>query len=158
MSSLDEILDGAAGALGAANSEDAAERLLHMNHFMLAFERLSQLNLDRLDALPAVRTWATKNARPLMAARRALEDWSLESGRLFYGGGEEEAERALERRSRFQVVCEVFRATDAGEWLQAFASDDVDQDYREQAAQCALDPPDWVPRSHTWWYWREGRQ
>jgi hypothetical protein len=155
MRELDEILEKAATDLVAANSEDGGERLRYMGSFMMAFEKVARLMPWPSPPSQALRLWAIQNALLLMDTRRALEDWSLESGRLFYGGGEEEAERALERRSRFQLACDVFRETAAEDWLEAYASDEVDQDYREQAEQCGLDPPDWVPRSHTWWRWRD---
>jgi hypothetical protein len=61
----------------------------------------------------------------------------------------------LERRSRFEFAQHLFRGTKAEGWLEGYQTEEVDQDYREQAEQCGLDPPDWVPPSHTWWRWRK---
>ncbi|NJO32614.1 MAG: hypothetical protein HC869_05260 [Rhodospirillales bacterium] len=155
MTELEQILNHAEAALAAAGDADADTRLAAMITFMAQIERIARLVMVGAATWEAAKPWAERNAKSAIAARRGFEDWCLETGDLFYGGGEEGAERALERRSRFALAHDLFRGTEAEEWLEGYQTEDVDQDYREQAEQCGLDPPDWVPRSHTWWLWRE---
>jgi hypothetical protein len=155
MTELEQILDEAAVALAAASDEDAKTRLAAMTRFMAQIERIARMVMAGTTTWEDAKAWAERNAKNAIAARRGLEDWCLETGDMFYGGGEEGAERAMERRSRFKFAHDLFRGTEAEEWLEGYQTAEVDQDYREQAEQCGLDPPDWVPPSHTWWLWRK---
>lgn len=128
-----------------------------MRRFMLELVAIARACAGGPVWSQADRSWALQHASLALAARDAFVDWSAETGDLFYvQGGEEASERALERRSKLELARELFMGTEAEDLLNACRSDEVDQDYREQAEQCGLDPPDWVPRSHTWWYWRAG--
>jgi hypothetical protein len=155
MTELEQILKEAESALSASSQEDDNTHRAAMTKFMAAMKRIARMVVAGNATWDAVRPWAKHNANQVISARRGFEDWSGETYRIFYGGGEEEAERALERRSLLEFVLTLFRGTEAEEWLDGFETDDVDQDYREQAEQCGLDPPDWVPPSHTWWRWRK---
>jgi hypothetical protein len=155
MTELEQILDEAQAALSAASSEDDDTRSAAMTVFMAALERIAGKVAAGATTWDAARPWAARNANHAIAARRGFADWSLETASIFYDGGEEKAERALERRSRSEFAHSLFRGTEAEEWLGGCEDNEVDQDYREQAEQCGIPPPDWVPPSHTWWWWRE---
>lgn len=34
--------------------------------------------------------------------------------------------------------------------------EEIDREFREEAGRIAIDPPDWMPVTHTWWRWRAG--
>lgn len=155
MSVMDDTLAHAETALTASLQGEPAARLGAMTRFMECFERLAR-DVARGGAdWDKARPWAMRNSERLRAAREALSDWDLETGQIFYGGTEESAERALQRRSQFAFVRELFRDTAAEEMLLGYEAHDVDQDFREQAERLGLDAPDWVPRSHSWWSWHE---
>jgi hypothetical protein len=126
-----------------------------MTRFMECFEHLARDVAKGVADWDQARPWAMRNAERLRAAREALSDWDLATGQIFYGGGEEAAESALHRRSQFALVRELFRDTAAEEMLLGYEAHDLDQDFHEQAARLVLDAPDWVPRSHSWWWWQE---
>jgi hypothetical protein len=155
MTEPEQILNTAESALASAGDTDARTRLSAMNAFMAQIECFARLAAVGAADWGNARAWAARNATRAIAARRGFEDWCLETGDIFYGGGEEGAEKALERRSRFRLAHDLFRGTEAEEWLDGYQTEEADHDYREQAEQLGLDPPDWVPRSHTWWYWRQ---
>jgi hypothetical protein len=152
---IEQTLAAAEFALLAANDVDRKNRHEAMTRFMAAFELLAREMTAGSAKWEQLRSWAAHHAEPLRAADQALQEWDLETGNIFYDGGEEGAERALERRSRFELVRDLFRGTTAEEMLSGFDAEQVDHDLRAQAEQCGLDPPDWVPPSHTWWLWRK---
>jgi hypothetical protein len=43
----------------------------------------------------------------------------------------------------------------ADESLAGYEDQEVDQESHDEAVRLALDPLGYVPRSHTWWRWRE---
>jgi hypothetical protein len=155
MSITDDFLAEADIALAAGLTNQGSEPLEVMTRFMQCFEQFAHAVVRREADWDQATPWAIRNAERLCATRPMLSDWDLETGRIFYSGGEEAAERALRRRSQFALVRELFRDTAAEEMLVGYDSHDVDHDFRAQADRLALQAPDWVPRSHTWWSWRE---
>lgn len=101
------------------------------------------------------RTWARLNAHLAISAYSAFESWSSAIAGIFYSGGEEEIERALIQRSQLELVRHLFSGTEAEEVLAPITSEEVEADYRQAAARLHLEAPSWVPRSHSWWYWRD---
>jgi len=148
------ILAEADSALLTSLNSDGPVRLQAMTDFMNSLERLARAVADGQDT-GAARPWAIHTAEQLYLAGGALSDWEQELGELFYGGGEERAERALVRRSQRAIARELFRDTRADELLAAYEDEDVDRDLLDRAERLALDRPSWVPRSHTWWRSRE---
>jgi hypothetical protein len=155
MSTTEPILARAAAALAAAANGDERTRLEAITNVMLAFEQLAREVAKGAATWAEARSWAAHHAAQLVAADSALTDWEFEMGEIFYHGGEEDAERALMRRSQHALAREVFRDTAGDALLAAYEAEDVDQDLHEKAVSCLLDAPDWVPHSHTWWRWPE---
>jgi hypothetical protein len=125
-----------------------------MTRFMTQIERIARMVMAGTATWDAASSWAERNAKNAIAASQGFSDWCSETyGRLY--DGEERAERALERRSLLEFALSLFRGGEAEAWLGGHQTDDVDQDYREQGEQYRLDPPDWVPPTHTWWLWRK---
>jgi hypothetical protein len=153
MSAADQILADADAALAGALEGDERARLAAMTRFMRAFEELAQAVARGAASWDDARPWAQRTAAQLVAAEPALEAWELEQGALFYGGGEERVERALDRRSQHALARELFRGTPVDELLAAYEAADVDADMRDEAHRIALDGPSYLPRSHTWWRW-----
>lgn len=150
---MSEVFDHADTALTTSVEGPAKARLQAMAEFMRCIEQLARdLSTNTADWQLA-RLWAARNANRLRTARETLSDWDLETGRVFYGGGEEAVERALQRRSQFALARELFRDTAAEEMLFGYDAQDVDQEFREQAERLGLEPPEWLPPSHTWWSW-----
>jgi hypothetical protein len=150
MMSSSTILATLEAALIAAADPDEAVHREAMAAFMAGFEQLARQATD----WEQLRPWAAAHAEQLLAAGDALADWSATTADIFYKRGEEGAELALERRSKFELVRQLFRGTEAESLVEACRDDEVDQEYREQALGLALDPPEWVPPSHTWWRWQ----
>jgi hypothetical protein len=100
-----------------------------------------------------VRGWAAENAQLAIDACQVLASCSAAIASIFYGGGEEDAERALIQQSQFELVRDLFRDTAAEPFLEPIRSAEVEDDYRQAAEQLQLVAPSWVPRSHSWWYW-----
>lgn len=149
-------LDRATDALKDARVVEQAQYREAMRRFMQELVAIASASAGGAIWSQDDRAWARQHASLALEARDAFVDWSAQTGDLFYfQGGEEASERALERRSNLELARELLMGTEAEELLNACRSDDVDRDYREQAEQCGLDPPDWVPRSHTWWRWRD---
>jgi len=148
MSITDEILADADSALAATIEGERRDRLDAMTRFMRSFEQLAREVATGTATWDDVRPWAVRNSERLVAARDALCDWEI-----FYGGGEEEAEWALDRRSQHALARELFRGTPADELLASYEDEEMDREFREQADRVALDGPSWYPRSHTWWRW-----
>jgi hypothetical protein len=138
-----------AALIAAADPHESAHREA-MAAFMAGFEQLAREATD----WDKLRPWAAEHAAQLLAAGAALADWSATTADIFYTRGEDGAELALERRSKFELVRQLFRGTEAESLVEACRDDEVDEEYREQAFGLALDPPDWVPPSHTWWRWQ----
>jgi len=155
MTTIDTILAEAEADLTAALSSNPHERLAAMTRFMQAFERIGREVAEGTVNWDDTRPWAARNAERLRSARQALTTWELEMGQIFYGGGEEDALRALVRRSQHALACEVFRDTPAAELLAGYDDDEVDAEFRDEAERLALDGPSWLPRPHTWWRWPE---
>ncbi len=151
----DAILADADAALAASLEGEPRKRLTSMTHFMMCFERLAREVAKGNATWDEARPWALRNAERLCATEDTMSDWEVEMGRTFYHGGEEEAERALKRRSQHAFARELFRGTPADDCLAAFEAEDVDHDFQDEAERLALDAPDYVPRTHTWWRWRD---
>jgi hypothetical protein len=152
---IDDILAAADTALTAALKSQGRERLEAMTQFMSSFERLAREVAKGTATWDETRPWATLNVDRFIAAEDALSDWEVDMAQIFHGN-EEDAERALDRRSQHALAREVFRGTAAEEILGAYEDKDVDREFQEEAQRLALDAPSWIPRTHTWWRWREG--
>ncbi|HWO19742.1 MAG TPA: hypothetical protein VNO30_13245 [Kofleriaceae bacterium] len=120
---------------------------------MRCFEQLAQEIARGNATWDVVRLWTRERAERVQAARRALGDWQLEIGRIFYdpSGNEVDAEAALDRRSQHAFAREAFRDTPVDAMLAEFEDAEVDQDFKEEAERLALDAPSYAPASHTWW-------
>lgn len=153
MSSTDEILARADKALSITTSEDKHASLRAITELMKSFELIARKVAHGDATWDAARAWALANEAPFRAARAALQAWELEKAELFYHGGEEEAERALARRSQRAFARELFRGTPADEMLSSFDDEEIDEEFRAEAERIAIDAPDWVPRGHRWWRW-----
>lgn len=152
---LDEILADADAALAGALDDDQTTHLHSMIRFMRCFERLAQEVSAGTISWHDVRPWGLRNAERLRSARKAMDEWQWGMGELLSHGGEEDRERGLLRRSQHAFAREVFRDTPADEFLDAYEDEETDQEFREEAERLALDAPDYVPSSHTWWRWRD---
>jgi len=120
---------------------------------MRSVQRLAEAVAAGITTWDALRPWARVHAEAVCAADPAISDWELDMGRFLYRGGEEGIEWALDRRSQHAFARELFRDTPADELLAAYEDAEVDKDFREAAARVALDAPDYVPTTHTWWRW-----
>jgi len=100
-----------------------------------------------------VREGAAERAQLAIAAFSGFEAWSAAIAAEFYGGGEEHTERALTKHSQLRLLCELFRGTEAEVYLASLNSAETDRDYQMAAASLYLQAPEWVPQSHSWWYW-----
>lgn len=149
----DEILAEADTALRGSLVGEPKPRLVAMTHFMNSLERLAHEVTKGNATWDEARSWAQHSADRIWEAREAINDWHAETGDMLYSGGEEGAEPALYRRSQHAFARELFRDTPADEFLAAFDTEDVDQDYREAADRLDLVAPDYIPTSHTWWHW-----
>lgn len=121
---------------------------------MRSFDQLAREVAKGAATWDETRGWAIRNAERVVAAEAALSDWEIEMGRIFHGN-EEDAERALDRRSQHALAREVFRGTPADELLAAYEDADVDREFQDEAQRLALDGPSWLPRTHTWWRWQQ---
>jgi hypothetical protein len=154
MSTTDDILAAADAALATVLETQGRERLDAMTRFMRSFEQLAREVARGTATWDATQAWAIRNAERFVAAEDALSDWEVEMAQIFHGN-EEDAERALDRRSQHAVAREVFRGTTADELLAAYEDKGVDREFQEEAERLALDGPSWFPRTHTWWRWRD---
>lgn len=155
MSIIHDILAIAETALTSALSSDARERLDAMTRFMYSFERIARAVAEEKATWDELRPWAKRMVAQFVAADDALSDWEVEMWRIFRGN-EEDAERALDRRSQHALARELFRGTAADDLLAAYEDADVDREFRDEAQRLALDGPSWLPRTHTWWRWKDG--
>jgi hypothetical protein len=155
VTATDEILTDADAALTAAIEGVPRARLDAMTKFMLSFERLAREVAGGAATWDDLRPWAVSRAERLCSAHDALTDWEFEMGQIFYHGGEEDAERALRRRSQHALARELFRDTPADEMLAAYEDEEVDREFRDEAERIAIDALDWVPPSHVWWRRRQ---
>ncbi len=156
MSNLDTDLEAAEEALrAAAHAKDTKARLKALHHFMNALKRCAQMVYAGTATWSEALPWAVRNAATMIQARDAIADWSANMGDVFFGGSEEECEIALERRSKLQLALDLFRQTEAAEWLVGMTLEEVERDYHDRAIDHDLVAPDWVPRSHTWWMWKD---
>jgi hypothetical protein len=155
MSSTADILAAADTALATVLNSQGRERLDAMTEFMCAFERLAREVANGTTTWDEMRLWATRIADRFVAAEDALSDWEVEMARIFHGN-EEDAERALDRRSQHALARELFRGTAADEMLAAYEDEDVDREFQDEAHRLALDGPSWLPHTHTWWRWQDG--
>jgi len=151
--SIEPILHDADLALAESLQSDEQARLDAMTRFMRCFEQLAQEIARGNATWDVVRLWTRERAERVQAARRALGDWQLEIGRIFYdpSGNEVDAEAALDRRSQHAFAREAFRDTPVDAMLAEFEDAEVDQDFKEEAERLALDAPSYAPASHTWW-------
>ncbi len=151
--SIEPILRDADLALAESLQSDEKARLDAMTRFMRCFEQLAQEIAKGNTTWEAMRPWARERAERVQAARRALGDWQLELGRIFYdpSGDEVDAEAALDRRSQHAFAREAFRDTPVDALLAQFEDAEVDQDLQDEAVRLALDAPSYAPASHTWW-------
>ena len=153
--SADDILDGIAGSLTAAATSGRDRHAIEPA--MLGFESLAKLVQEGKATWDHFRPWAAAHAEDVARARFALEEWSLWMGQEFRQGGEEGAERALLLRSQLEFARTVFAGTSALETLEVISDEEGDVEFRHEAERRALDPPDFVPRSHVWWRWTNGQ-
>ncbi|WP_394849988.1 hypothetical protein LZC95_21340 [Pendulispora brunnea] len=149
----DEILSCADNSLAASLQGDAGERVASMTKFMECFERFARAVSQGKATWDEARPWARRNAERLCSASEALEGWQDETGRLLYDTDEEGREYALSRRSQHAFARELFDGTAADALLACYEDESVDRDFREWAYHLALDAPDYVPKTHTWWRW-----
>jgi hypothetical protein len=154
MSTTDDILATADSALATALESEGRERLDAMTRFMRSFEQLAREVAEGTATWEETRPWAARNADRFVAVEDALSDWEVEMAQIFHGN-EEDAERALDRRSQHALAREVFRGTAADELLAAYEDEDVDREFHDEAQRLALDGPTWLPRTHSWWRWRD---
>jgi hypothetical protein len=155
MTRIDEILSVADAALASSLSGDDRERLNAMTQFMRLVEQLAREVSNGTTTWDEVRRRAAPIVDRFLAAEAALSDWEVEMARIFHGN-EEDAERALDRRSQHALARELFRGTAADEMLAAYEDEDVDREFQDEAHRLALDGPGWLPRTHTWWRWKDG--
>jgi len=139
--------------LTTALSSDPHERLMAMTRFMRVLERIGREVAAGTATWDDTRPWAARNAERLRSARSAFNAWEHEMWRCCYHGGEEDALRALARRTQQAFAREVFRDTPADEMLTEHEEAQFDADLRDEAERIALDGPSWLPRTHTWWRW-----
>lgn len=151
--SIESILHDADRALADSLQSDEKARLEAMTRFMRCFEQLAKAISEGNGTWDAVRPWAREATDRVQAARRALGDWQIDLGRIFYNpsGDEVDAEAALDRRSQHAFAREAFRDTLVDAMLAEFEDAEVDQDLRDEADRLALDAPSYAPPSHTWW-------
>jgi hypothetical protein len=151
----EEILTNADEALSASVEAKGPDRLWSMIIFMECVARFASEVASGRASWDTARSWALSRTDKLWAARNAMDEWQNELARYLRDRGEEGAERALEWRSQYAFVQELFRDTDAEEFLAAYDYSEADQEMHDLAEQLALDAPDYVPRTHTWWRWRD---
>jgi hypothetical protein len=154
---LEAILQSADRALADARQNDPNVRFEAITRFMGAFNALAREIASGNGSWESVRPWAREAVERVRAARSALAVWEVAIGQLFYSpsGDETDAEAALERRSQHAFAREAFRGTPVDSMLAEVEDAEVDKDFHEEAERLALDAPSWVPRSHTWWRWRD---
>ncbi|MBX3160950.1 MAG: hypothetical protein KF773_33630 [Deltaproteobacteria bacterium] len=128
-------------------------RLEHFTALMHIFELVAREVHAGRASWGDARSWASEHGPLLVASRAMLIEWNWRSAELLDEHGEEGAEKALERRSQHAFLRTVFRDTEADEWLAAYEDADVDRKHREVAERFGIEPPDFVPRSHSWWHW-----
>jgi len=157
MMTVETILQEADRTLAESLQGDPNARMDAITRFMRSFEELARQIASGGGTWDDVRSWARDAVERVRAARLALADWEIAMGQLFYkpSGDETDAEAALDRRSQHAFAREVFQGTPVDLMLAEFEDAEVDQDFHEEAERLALDAPSWVPRSHTWWRWRE---
>lgn len=159
MPPLEEIFAEADRALATVPETQGRDQLLQMRRFMEAFERLGREVAKGSATWTDARPWALGAAERLMAApiQDALAVWETEMAGTFYKGGEEEGERALSWRSQHALALALMHGTPAADLLASHDDAEVDEEFKQEAERIALDAPEWVPRSHTWWRWTEWR-
>jgi hypothetical protein len=152
----EQILEEADAALTAALDETATRhaRKTAMTALMRTFDALAKDVAKGTATWEQARPWGQRNAERFYEAQSALNDWQRELADLS-GGNEEEMEWSLDRRSQHAFAREVFAGTVADELLATYESEEGDADLRRRADLYKLDPPDHVPRTHTWWFWRD---
>jgi hypothetical protein len=157
MITLEAILQNADSALADARQDDPSVRSEAMTRFMGAFTALAREIASGNGSWESVRPWAREIVERVRSVRPALADWEIAIGQLFYSpsGDETDAEAALERRSQHAFAREAFSGTPVDSMLAEFEDAEVDLDFHQEAERLALDAPSWVPRSHTWWRWRD---
>lgn len=151
MTTAEATLAEADAELTAALEGDQRAKLDAMTKFMLSVEQLAREVASGGATWDEMRSWAVCHADKLCSAHDALTDWEFEMGQIFYHGGEEDAERALRRRSQHALARELFRDTPADAMLAAYEDEEVDREFRDEAERIAIDAPDWIPSSHIWW-------
>ncbi|HEU4729759.1 MAG TPA: hypothetical protein VFT22_17810 [Kofleriaceae bacterium] len=155
MMTLETILEDADRALSDAQHGEPDARREAATRFMRAFDHLAREIAAGRGSWDRVRRWARGVSARVCFASAALADWQSEMGLLFYGHGvsERDIAAALDRRSQHAFAREAFRGTSADPMLAGFEDDEADEDFHDEAERLKLDPPSWVPRSHTWWSW-----
>lgn len=154
-----ELLSKARSCLVAAASGEDRVSERHMAEFMqLVAEQRREADSSEQQTTE-VRQWAAEAAGLLVAAWDALSLWSLQAGYHQERGSEEEhALEALRRRTQRECARDLFQGTDAATLLDACADAEVDAELHQLAVDFHLTPDDWVPRTHTWWWWPEDGQ
>ena len=153
MSSLLQLLEVAEEHLFSAKSAKREKRRTSIVSFLEALKRCAQEVEKGAASWNEARPWAVRHGQAMIDAFTAIEEWSARMGPT--GGSDEECEAALERRSKLQLAMDLFRDTAAEPWLMRLESEEIDQDYHDRAVDHDLVAPDWVPRSHTWWLWKD---
>lgn len=139
----------------AARRETRAEQRTDLAPLLQAASAYAEEVARGEDTWEPIRQWAAANAQLAIDAQSGFESWSAAIADMFYGGGEEEVEKAFTQQSQLALLCDLFRGTEAEAGLALLDSAEVDEDYRRAAEQFHLEAPSWVPRSHSWWYWRD---
>ncbi len=146
---LGQLLDLARGEA----DEGAAERLAALRQFLTHLRNLAPKVRTPSDDADDLTAWAREKASAVIGARRAISRYTIEVGRDLDEQGEEGAERALRGRSHFELLMDLFRGTEAQEWLEGYFDAEFDHDLHEAAEQFYHEAPAWVPESHWWWHW-----
>lgn len=154
-----ELLSKARSCLAAAASGEDRVRERHIAEFMqLVAEHRRDAASSEVQTTVA-RQWASEAAGLLVAAWDALSLWSLQAGyHQERGSDEEHALEALRRRTQREFARDLFQGTDAATLLDACADAEVDSELHQLAVDFHLTPDDWVPRTHTWWWWPDQEQ
>jgi hypothetical protein len=152
---MNEILAEADVALAATQNDEPKARRNAMADFLRCFERIAQEVQAGTSSWESLRPWALCNAGHLLAAYKAMEGWQGELVKFAHERGEEGVERALAWRSQFAFARELYRGTPAEELLEIYDDQEGDRELRESAESLGFEAPDYIPRTHTWWRWRD---
>jgi len=136
----------------AAIAEPAPVRGRRMAEVMQAIWRVAKEVADGRLTWSDVRNCTSALSGALVDARNALDDWDCKTGD-YAQDGEDGAVLALERRSQLAFARQVFADTPADARLSLYEDAEFDAELHQLAVDFHLTPDDWVPRTHTWWWW-----